>query len=665
MKNKENVVKEISLNRIILPIMFIFISVFLEMVNFLYIGFKSGSGAQLVFPAQWLFNIGAILAIAGLIYLVKSPKAMIPIFFLFLSLQIGINALSANIYGIFGDIFSMDYIKLGREAGAAVRWEYIDFGSIAIYFSILAVVIVAVVLLFKFNKRKVHLKRLSALSFSLILVLLVEACGITSYSCQIVAVTNADSETIENNTSYLYESFAFKTEAYKEFGYYGFYLKNLWDMCFGNVKANDDEVEELKTYIEEGKTTFDELDGRLADDNLIVILCESHEWFGYDPINTPNVWNLINGGANACVFDNYHSHNKTNISEGIVMAGNKAQQNDLSTLVKHYGYDYAYTLPKLFKAAHADKTEVKATYFHTWKRSFYDRDDTYLEDGYGFDEYISVDQYSKYNSKFFGDWVCDSDFIEEFKDDFVPDLQGNGKFLSFFATMTTHGTYDYDNPRYSDLYEKYDENYDDFKAWFEDYYAEKYVIPKDEESLLQFRRYKVGMMEFDRTIGKIFDLLKEKNHLDDTTVVMFADHNAYIENLTYKLKNVEKTDFSNTKVHNVPLIIYNSKLTPGTYSNFCNTYDVFPTIAELHGLCYNKNLAQGYNLFSDSIKNSFFASNLGGMFTDKFYSKNISDVVSLKENFTADDLAQFKSQAERFYQRQKKLEAIYVKNLAI
>ena len=65
------------------------------------------------------------------------------------------------------------------------------------------------------------------------------------------------------------------------------------------------------------------------------------------------------------------------------------------------------------------------------------------------------------------------------------------------------------------------------------------------------------------------------------------------------------------------------------------------------------------------MEKSFFASHLGGMFDGNFFSKNIADVVELKEDSTDDDVKQFKEKAELFYQNQRKLERIYQYNLTV
>ena len=649
-------VKEIPVNRFLLPVLFIVFSLILEITNFLWLGFKTSGGAIQAFPTAWMFDIGAILIIAGLIYIVSNKHAMLAIFYIFIILQVVVNLISANIFNVFGDIFTIDYLFLGQEAAAAVRAEFIDFWSIALYIGILAVIITITVLLYKKNKLRVRLKHTSNWAFGLVLLILCEACGGALLTIQYKTITQAQTETIENNTSYLWDSLQFKLEAYKQFGFYGIYSKNIYDAIKGRKELDYGEDVELVNYINEGKTQ--NKNAILKDDNVILILCESIDDFAYDPILTPNMWELLNGKA--CNFTNFYGNNKTNYSEGIVIAGNMPKEQNLHTLVSKYGYDYAYTMPKMFKKAHSGET-VTTSYFHANDRSFYQREIDYTETGFGFDNFFGIEDYTE-KLGWFGDWVSDEAFFEYFADEFVP---AEGKFMTSFATMSTHGPYTYENPRFKELYAKYDANEETFKAWFNDYFEDYgYSIPDNKADYEQFRRYKSALIDFDNFIGALFEELESKGHLQDTTIVMYADHNCYYDNMSFKVKNISKTDYANSQAHHIPLLIYNSKLEGGEFDQFCNTYDIYPTICELHGFEYNKNLTQGYNLLSDEIENSFFASHKGGMFDSNFYSSNIADLVPLVEDYVEEDVISFKTKAELYYRKQAKIDLIYMYNLA-
>ncbi len=661
--------KSIPTNRFLLPLLFIFFSIMLEVVNFLWLGFKTNGGGLQLYPTQWLFNIGGTIALAGIIFIASKTWLSLTFFYLFLGVQLGINIVNANIFYVFGDIFSLDYLTLAGEATEAIKLEFIDFGSIALYVGLYTVIVAVSVLLVKKNKTTFKIKAVSNWIFALAILILCESCGVSLFALQQKMVEETTASTIESNESYLWDSFQFKLDAYREFGYYGFYVKNIYNHIKGPDDLTQEESDQLVQFIQEGETHKEQLDNRLANDNLIVILCESHEWFAYDPYNTPFIWNLLTQDekegemdVDATYFTKYYADNKTNVSEGIVMAGSMTQESNLQTLVSKYGYDYKYTLPRLFEKAHEGE-RVETNYFHASWGDTYERDRDYSEEGYGFKNLYFMDKITQQKkSDSFGDWTSDYQFTEEFADQMVPSKEQCDKFLSFYATISTHGPYDSYNPRYEEYYNIFDENYEEFSDWFSFEHPELNIANED---YYAFRRYKASAIDFDKTVQKIFEELQEKDRLEETTVVMFADHDCYYENLAVHLKGIDKREYSNTETQRVPLIIYNSKLQPGEKDMFCNTYDIYPAICELHGLEYNKNLIQGYNLFNeDEIQNSFFASFLGGMFNDNFYSKNIALMIPLKETYTDEDIKIFKDHAERFFSRQGTLEKIYLHNLA-
>ena len=93
--------------------------------------------------------------------------------------------------------------------------------------------------------------------------------------------------------------------------------------------------------------------------------------------------------------------------------------------------------------------------------------------------------------------------------------------------------------------------------------------------------------------------------------------------------------------------------------SFCNTYDILPTICDLYGLPSNTNMYQGYSIFSKDISKSVFSSNLSGMFTNKLFSMNISDVYITDESATEEDIKAFKENAARFYEKQRIIDIVY------
>ncbi len=648
--------KEVDIYRIFLPILFIIFAVILEMINFLYLGFQNSNGDLLVFPTYFLFDLGIICMLAGVIYLVTNRVAMDVLYYIFLGFQAFMNIANATMYGVFGDILSFDLLRLGAEATAAVSAEFIDWWSIVINFLAFGVILAVTIIFEQKEKGTITYKKVTVPVVFLAVFVLFQGLGAGLFALETNSLqvsVSAETE-IEKSDEYLWDNFQFKLDAFKKFGYYGFYTKSVLKLIFKD-KVEDESV--YVEYIDDGYVAKNE-DAPLYGDNLIVILCESLDWYAIDPYNTPTLWKLV-GGEDTMVFKEFYGRNRTNISEAITLLGG-VSKNIMNDTVCKTGYEFQYSLPNLFKST-TNGEDVVTSYFHPNNGSFYDRIDTHGKDGIGFDNLYFIEDYTgEQEFTKFGEWIQDIDFISNLIDEFMPQ---DKRFLSFFASLSTHGAYTYDQKYFDEYYQIFDENYDKLSEWFTE--NTSFIIPEDEGDFEQFRRYKSSMIDFDRTVAYILDELENRNLKDNTSILFFADHNSYFSNLCYKIKGVDKEDYSNTYINNIPMFIYSPKLENewvGEFDNlqntFCNHYDLLPTICDLYGLPSNTNLFQGYSIFSDEIENTIFVSNLSGMFTKNIFSFNISDVVIVGENVTLEEIDKFKKNANRYWKQQEYLEII-------
>lgn len=626
------------------------------MINFLYLGFQNSNGDLLVFPTYFLFDLGIICMLAGVIYLVTNRVAMDVLYYIFLGFQAFMNIANATMYGVFGDILSFDLLRLGAEATAAVSAEFIDWWSIVINFLAFGVILAVTIIFEQKEKGTITYKKVTVPVVFLAVFVLFQGLGAGLFALETNSLqvsVSAETE-IEKSDEYLWDNFQFKLDAFKKFGYYGFYTKSVLNLIFKD-KVEDESV--YVEYIDDGYVAKNE-DAPLYGDNLIVILCESLDWYAIDPYNTPTLWKLV-GGEDTMVFKEFYGRNRTNISESITLLGG-VSKNIMNDTVCKTGYEFQYSLPNLFKYT-TNGEDVVTSYFHPNNGSFYDRIDTHGKDGIGFDNLYFIEDYTgEQEFTKFGEWIQDIDFISNLIDEFMPQ---DKRFLSFFASLSTHGAYTYDQKYFDEYYQIFDENYDKFSEWFTE--NTSFIIPEDEGDFEQFRRYKSSMIDFERTVAYILDELENRNLKDNTSILFFADHNSYFSNLCYKIKGVDKEDYSNTYINNIPMFIYSPKLENewgGEFDNlqntFCNHYDLLPTICDLYGLPSNTNLFQGYSIFSDEIENTIFVSNLSGMFTKNIFSFNISDVVIVGENVTLEEIDKFKKNANRYWKQQEYLEII-------
>lgn len=664
--DKAQKTKSYSTNKIIFPLLFIFFSVLLEIVNFLYFGFESSSGSRMALPTYFLYDFAIICMIAAFIFIVHNKIAIQIFFHFFILFQVVLYVVNTTMYGIFGDVLSFDLMKLGNEAKAAFTFDLVDWGGFFINIGIYAVIIVITVLLLKYNKSKYTIKNFSSPIIAVALFIFIQSFSICLIEVQTATLKIASSQEteIEGSDKYLWDNFQFKLDAYKKFGFFGFYTKGTINILFPPNVEEGEESEYIQ-YIDDGYVEGNDT-APLYGENMVVILCESLESFAIDPILTPTLWKLQNG-YNAITMENFYARNRTNNSEGIVLLGSMPKNTSIKGAYKN-GYEFDYSLPKLFEMSGSEN--VKTAYFHCNRINFYDRDITHKDDGIGFDTLYGHEMYTgEEEFEKWGQWVTDVDFTANMMDNILP--TDGSRFLSFFASMANHGPWLDEKHNFTHYYQEFDTNLEIHKQWFEENL--QYLWPEDEDAFNMYRNYKAGTMDLDKTVEQLINELEARGLSENTSILLFADHNAYYHDFTYIMKGVDKAEYYQVEVNKIPLMLYSPSLLAkqGYTKNedgyiqgysidaFCNTHDILPTLCDLYGMPYNKNLLHGYSIFSEEIENSFFASHLGGMFTNKLYSQNIVDIYKVDESVTEEEIKRFTDCANLYYEKQAMMELIY------
>ena len=638
--------KKVEISHLIKPAYFLVFAILLELVNFLWLDFKVTGNPSLsqVLPKYFLLDFSFLMIIAGLIFLLPR-KAANSVFYVVLGLQLAVNMINATLYKIFGDIFSFDMMKLGGEALAAFKFEFIDFISIVVNLLILGAIITTQVLLDRFLKKKVTLKTINKKALLIIGFFCCWLIASTTFIIQNSNFYHTDTQVeVSESDEYLWDNMHFKLEAYKKFGTWGFYIKSLSNLIYKPDNYDQNKKDDLLTNLENGQQELD-VTAPLYGDNLIVIMLESFEWFAIDPYNTPTLWKLRNGLGVS--MENFYGKNKTNVSEAISILGNMPKDISVDQLVRWGALDSRYTLPNLFNSL-----GYTSNYFHSYKKSFYNRDKN-LE-AMGFDNVYGIEDATIENkSTRFNEWNREYDYIQAMINEIAPT---DRQFMSFYTTVSTHGTYRTTNSRFKEYYNEYDANLEVYKTWLET--ETTYVFPEESDMQKYFRQYKCAAMDTDRMLEYLLNHLEENNLEDNTTIVLYSDHNCYYQDLYFTIKGTSKADYNDIYNYNIPFLIYSSKLEPETNTTFCNTYDIFPTICELFGLPYNTAVTQGYNIFSSKIEDSVMVSFLSGAFNTQFYTLNIVDMF-VAPDATQEGLLKFKRNACKFYEKQRDIELMY------
>ncbi len=655
-------------NSYIYGFIFIVFSILLEVTNFIRLGLG-------FLPTNFAIELCIILIIAGIIFIVPTEPAKISLLSIFFGIQLVMNVANASLYKMMYEMVTVDMIfTLGFETANAFEFNQIDLTSLIVAIVILVLFILTIIFANMFMPRFKIKKDKVAIVSLITLLLSVELLGIGGLKiCKDLYFSN-ETEFIQEDNEYLYGALTAKYASLKKYGFWSFYINNA-NVFFNYQKTiSDKEYSNLSKYVNEGKNyTYTgsshmgtDVSGSLEGDNLIVIMMESIEWFAIDPVNTPNLYSFINN--NSVKFENFVAKNKTNISEDIPILGSIVNNSSFSSINGKVGIKTPNSLPNLFKKEGYESVN----YFHDYYGDFYDRNE--LNKKFGFSDVYSIEDCSKLKTGGFGDFVDDGDFISELRTKFMP---ANEKFFSFYTTVSTHGPYENSSKRYTEHYNLFEQNYDDYCSWVNDNKSELLKMgfvnltpKKDSRDYKILKEYKSKAIALENMFNVIDLYLKSTNDevrggklIDNTTIVMYADHNAYYSDLSFNVKNLSKYD-KDIDLYRLPFVIYNKSLAPKKVDTFCNTYDIYPTICDLYGISFNRNLVQGYSVFSaddkNGIQNSVFASTICGVFDNNYYTVTFDDYTVQKDDIeTGSQLKAFKQKINDFFVRQDYIEKYY------
>ena len=653
-KVKEMEKKQIGLNQLLKPALYLFLSFAIEIISFVVLGFKTSSGGVKILPSYIFFDIGLWLFVAAILLCITKNWLSNLIFYLSMTVKFVLLIANVTLKGGFGYLFSLDMFHLIIEAIKSIEADFINFGLI-IASVIAGAIVIALPLIFdKFLKNcKFTLKKVSKPIFCLLCFFTTATLGVGSYSIQLATIKASATNVEISSDQYLFDNMHIRDSAYKKFGSAGFYLKDLYDLCFEKVSITEEEKISALNKFESNVTSINK-NAALYGNNLIVIMMESFEWFAIDPYNTPTLWALKTGDnfyaqhipAKSVVMTNYVSNNKTNVSEQLCMLGYMPNDSKLN-LPGINSYSAKYSLPNVFKSA-----GYTTNFFHNWEKSFYNRDT--VTANLGFEKFYSLDDFtSTTKSTDFNYYNLEVDFTNQFINQIAPT---DKKFMSFYVTVSTHGSYKVNNPKFKNYYNRYDTNVESFRIWLE---KENYVYPANPIDQQILRHYKSAAMDTDAMVEVLFKHLNSTGLIENTTVLLYSDHNAYYHDLSYKIKGTKLTDYNVVKSFTVPCMLYSKHLTGKTVDTFCSPYDLYPTITSLFGLPYNLICVQGHDIMTNPLNNSIYMSHLTGFYDAHFYSKDMDYIIQTSTTGDSVYLEQFKLKVCEFYKKQKTLEIIY------
>ena len=341
-----------------------------------------------------------------------------------------------------------------------------------------------------------------------------------------------------------------------------YYDKNNLDLDLSSDKLNKD----IKKYIEDNPGTSKNKYSMLFENkNLIFVVAESFSEIGVDEERTPTLYRLMHNGF---TFDNFY------VPYYLSTIGGEAQSltglyPNYATLTKWKSGEnsFPYGLATVFKEKGYN------TYAYHAHNGYFQNRYKYLK-ALGFDNFKACNIGLDINCNMWPE--SDIEMINASINDYI---DSDKPFMTYYMTVSGHLDYTKDG---NSIVSK---NWD---------------LVKDLDYSDKAKSYIATQIELDRAMEILIKGLEDKGILDDTVIVLLADHYPYGLTLDEinELSSYERD--GNFEINHNALIIYNSSMKNVNITKTGMPIDVLPTIYNLFGIRYDSRLLAGNDLLSNS-----------------------------------------------------------------
>lgn len=351
------------------------------------------------------------------------------------------------------------------------------------------------------------------------------------------------------------------------------YDKNILDLKFAKATENK-EIKNINNYMKnETGTDKNQYTGLFKDYNLIYITAESFSEIGISEELTPTLYKLTHSGF---IFDKYYTPNTLSTIGGEFqsLTGLYPDSSILNTWRSGKNY-YPYGLATIYKNLGYNTY----AYHNNWY-GFQDRH-KYLK-SQGFTNYLGC--YNGLEKRMNCKAWPQSD-LEMMKVTIGDYINSDKPFMAYYMTVSGHFAYNFS---------------DNSMAYKNRKYVNNLKVSNSAKA------YIATQIELNRALEYLISELEKNNKLDNTVIVLLADHYPYKLSLSdinslssYKRDSVVEVN------HNA-LILWNNRLNDIHVTKPCMSSDVLPTVYNLFGINYDSRLLTGRDILSTSYGLAIF-----------------------------------------------------------
>lgn len=636
-----------------------------------------------------LYSLALLVACGLILTLIKNQIAKGVVASIFMIGQIAMCIGFIYMYESNGTFFDYSMINMRNDAWGTI--EDLTFNTLQLWILVpLALIFIGLVVALIIYRKKKHIatnainkkyKLFSGILTGVLLAVLV-----------LVPVYSGYQSSKQSYVKILYNQY---DSRYQSMGITGNAVSEVLSGVLANKNNVDiSDIDKLENYLygenESDKSSHlletSKYNGISKGNNLIMLMVESFDWYPmtwYDAETIKKIYpNISKFFGESLVLNNFYSREKTDTSENNAMLGSNPTG-------KYMNYDfpnntYPQALPNMFKEANSGAV-VNA--FHQNDATFYNRYKSHLS--LGFDKFYGIEDMKEYgvtntfdeNNWDKGERTKDSETVKHMVEVMCPT---DKQFMTYYLTFSMHGYY-VERQGFKD-FTYVDSEGVEYENGYYGYFDALNVFPevKGNKKANYLRTYAACVLDFDVALGYLMDYLEEKGLADNTTVVLYGDHNTYYNNLSYYAKGITET--YNSELYRIPCAIYDKKLVKAykedngescvnnvigndsvdagkcvTLSKFTTTVDLIPTVLDLFGISGWKNLYLGSSIFTDN--ESIIHSRAYGIFvTDKLICYSVNNLLYTCEGFKDEDKEDFIERAKENLIKQEYIDKIFYSN---
>lgn len=350
------------------------------------------------------------------------------------------------------------------------------------------------------------------------------------------------------------------------------YTRKIDDTLWQKASENESNID-YKTlnnyFMSRNITDKNEYTGMFEGKNLIVIMMESVNNIILDETYFPNFSKLYKNGW---YWENAYSP-RNSCSTG---------NNEMTGLISLYSIYRTCTANVYMKNKYDNSMfglfnnkGYTTTSYHDYTEKYYYRSTIHKNMGSG--KYYGVSDLGiDYNVEY-KEWPSDVLLMDKSSEIFTQ----NSPFMAWITTVSPHQPY-YSDSELSKIY---------YNSFAQTGYPSN------------LKRYMSKLKVLDDSLGELLKILEEKGILDDTVIVLYADHYPYglTNNEISKILGDGINKYN--EIDRTPFVIYNSQMTPKTYSEYTSYVNILPTVANLFNLEYDPRVYMGTDLLSSDYHN--------------------------------------------------------------